>query len=199
MLGSIRDLTTVILAGIIMLVVLLVFFMVTLKGSELSYDTFNSGLANFNTCIEGNEYTVADYSNEQVLTMNVERLAAMREDLDVEEACNTDFVVSSDEQITTYAEDVYNEISNKYPGQDFGLLDTVYTAPAKYYAYLGIPQDYLFFAMSSDESQMIGYIYSPTADGYELNELWSIDESSDLDTVQNYTNNLLVKYYEKVI
>lgn len=202
MLGNIRDITTVVVAGLIMLVALLVFFMMTLKGSELSVENFTVGNENFISCSEDyqtNQILYKDYTDSSVISMDVNNLAAMREQLDITENCNTDFVVSSEEQISEYAEDVYQYVNKKYPNQQFGLLDTVYTAPAKYYAYLDTPQDYLFFTMSSDESKMMAYVYKPQADDYLITELWPIEQSSDLELVQAYTSNILVKYYEKVI
>ncbi len=198
MLGSIRDLTTVIIAGLIILVVLLVFFMMTLKGSELSRESFDIGLANFVTCTSSDEYTQTNYQNNEIITMNVDALADMRRDLDIESNCNSDFVISSDEQIQGYAQDVYTYVNGQYPEENFRLLDTVYTAPVKYYAYLNSPQDYLMFAMSSDESKMMAYVYRPGVDP-EITKLWSIEDACDLELVQSYTNNILVKYYQKVM
>lgn len=201
MLGNIRDITTVIVAGLIMLVALLVFFMMTLKGSELSAENFMIGSQNFMECSENyqaNQQLYQNYPDSQVISMDVNNLAAMRKQLDLPETCNTDFVVSSDEQISGYASDVYQYLEQKYPDLQFGLLDTVYTAPAKYYAYLEVPQDYLFFAMSSDESKMMAYVYKPQNDAYQITELWSIEQSSNLEVVQANTNNMLVKYYQKV-
>ncbi len=198
MLGSIRDLTAVIIAGLIILVALLVFFMMTLKGSELSLESYNMGLANFVTCTSNEDYTQTNYQDSEIITMNVNSLADMRRDLDIESSCNSDFVISSDDQIKSYAEEVYAYVNELYPEQNFGLLDTVYTAPSSYYAYLNTPQEYLFFTMSSDKSKMMAYVYLPGLKP-EIKELWAIEEAEDLELVQSYTNNLLVKYYQKVL
>ncbi len=202
MLGSIRDITSVIVVALLMFVVMLVFFIVTLDSAELTSDSFTIGNQQFISCAAdytktSNEYK--QYADQQVLTMDVESLADMRISIEAETTCNSDFVKSNNEQLHTYANDVYNYVSTKYPDANFGLLDTVYTAPAKYYAYLGLPQDYLFFTMDESQSILLAYIYSPTTDDGQISELWSIDEANDLELVQNYTNNLLVKYYEKVI
>lgn len=198
MLGSIRDITTVIVVGLIMLVALLVFFMMTLKGSELSLESYDIGLESFVTCTTSEDYTQTNYRDSEIITMNVDSLADMRRDLDIEPSCNSDFVISSDEQIQGYAQEVYTYVNKQYPEDDFGLLDTVYTAPAKYYAYLNSPQDYLMFAMSSDERKMMAYVYKPGVEP-KITTLWSIEDAGDLELVQSYTNNILVKYYQKVL
>lgn len=201
MLGNIRDVTTALVVGLVMLVALLVFFMMTLEGSELNLDNYQIGEQRFKSC--ANDYQQSRdlyqaYNNQAVLNANVKNLTIMREQLDIGEACSSDYVVSSDEQITTYAEAVYQELTTRYPNQQFGLLDTVYTAPAKYYAYTGNPQDYLFFALSSDETQLMAYVYKPGTNP-QITELWTIDQASNIEEVQSYTNNILVKYYEKVM
>ncbi len=198
MLGNIRDLTAVLITAIIMLVVLLVFFMTTLKGSELSLESYNSGLVNFSTCAMSTNKVQMSYQDSDVIKMSVDELAVMRRDLEVETDCNSDFVISSDEQVKSYAQDVYTYVNELHPEQNFGLLDTVYTAPSSYYAYINTPQEYLFFTMSSDESKMMAYVYKPGVD-YEITELWAIEEAEDLEIIQSYTNNLLVKYYQKVL
>ncbi len=201
MLGSIRDITTVIVAALLMFVIMLVFFIVTLDGAELTSSNFNQGILEYKACTDDydQKYTqYAQYNDQDVLMMDVDTLAEMRLEIETETSCNSDFVTSNTKQLSVYAENVYNEI-NDDSDIHYGLIDTIYTAPANYYAYLGIPQEYLFFAMSDDQSKLMGYIYAPTVDGYTLRELWSEDQSSDLDEVQSYTSNLLVKYYEKVI
>ncbi len=202
MLGNIRDITTVIVVGLLMFVGMLIFFIVSMQAQELTLERFNQGSEYFKSCSADYQLTndlYQGYTDQDVIAMDVNHLAAMREQLDITEECNTDYVISNQDQISSYAEDVYHYLQTKYPEYQFGLLDTVYTAPAKYYAYLNTSQDYLFFAMSADESTMMAYVYKPLADDYQLTELWTIDQASDLEQVQTYTSNILVKYYEKVI
>lgn len=202
MLDNIRDVTTVIAVSLIMLVAMLVFFMMTLDSSELSEEAFITSNQSFVDCAESYSETqklYETYTDQAIIDMEVLELAEMREQLEVETACTTDYVVSNDDQLTLYAQNLYDYLSDKYPNQELGLLDTIYTAPAKYYAYLGMPQSYLFFAMNSEQTMMMAYVYTPEVGGYNIEELWSIEEANDLEQVQEYTQNLLVKYYEKVI
>lgn len=201
MLGNIRDITTAVVALVIMFVALLVFLLMTMSGAELNADQFSAGYKTFVACSPNYEQTkqeYLEYDNQQLLTQSVDNLAQMREQLEIEDDCNSEFVVSGDQQISKYGEEVYEFINKSYPEDKFKLLDTVYTAPAKYYAYLGQPQDYLFYAMSEDESKLMAYVYSPDQNQATITSLWTIDEASDLQLVQEYTKNILVKYYEKV-
>ncbi|WOO88558.1 hypothetical protein R2F61_06395 [Mollicutes bacterium LVI A0078] len=202
MLGNIRDITVVIAVSLLMLVGMLVFFMTTLDSSELTEEAFVASNQDFIGCAESYQQTqklYETYTDQAILSMEVLELAEMRQELELETGCMTDYVSSNEQQLSTYAEHLYEYLTAKYPNQEFGLLDTIYTAPAKYYAYLGEPQSYLFFAMNAEQTVMLGYVYTPQVDGYNIEELWTVDEASDLEQVQDYTQNLLVKYYEKVI
>ncbi len=202
MLGNIRDVTIVIAVSLLMLVAMLVFFMTTLDSSQLTEEAFVTNNQNFIGCAESYKQTqklYKTYTDQAVIGMEVLELAEMREQLEAETGCTTDYVTSNDEQLTIYAQNLYEYLTDKYPNQQFGLLDTIYTAPSKYYAYLGEPQSYLFFAMNSEQTVMMAYVYTPEVDGYNIDELWTVEEADNLDQVQEYTQNLLVKYYEKVI
>lgn len=201
MLGNIRDITAAVVALVIMFVALLVFLLTTMGDNELNAAQFSTGYDNFVSCSANYEQTQAtyrEYDNSLILNQSVEDLAQMREQLEVKENCNSEFVVSGEKQVSTYGEEVYNYVNETYPQDKFKLLDTVYTAPAKYYAYIGQPQDYLFFAMSEDESKLMAYTYAPDQEQSKITSLWTIEQSTDLQLVQTYTKNILVKYYEKV-
>lgn len=200
MLNSIRDITAILISGVVILVGLLIFFMVTLSGSELSFDNFDSELDFFIKCesdYENQNELFSTYTNENIMLMNVDSLANMRIELDKSSSCNSDFVISSDDQIRIYAEATYDFIITTYPNENLTLLDAVYTAPSSYYTYTGIPQDYLFFAMDQEGSIMMAFIFDPKTES--ATQLWTIEEADDFDVVEKYSNNILVKYFEKAL
>lgn len=202
MLDNIRDHVVTIAVGLVMLIALLVFFIVTLEKSPFIYSDYQIGQVNFESCAEDFQQTNSlyqQYQNKQILTMSESDLITLRNSLDQKSSCTTDYLVSNDTQIREYAENLYEYINAQGYEQQLSLLDTVYTAPASYYGYTQTPQDYLYFAMSEDEQVLLGFIYTPTEDGFQIETLWTYQQGDDLETVQAMSKNLLVKYYEKVI
>ncbi|WOO86439.1 hypothetical protein RZE82_04840 [Mollicutes bacterium LVI A0039] len=201
MLSNIRDVVTAIIVGIVAFVIIILFFILTLEKKPLTIDSFQIGHQTFTECVtdysERNEL-YQDYANELVLKMPVAELSALRTQLEVKVSCPTSYVTSNEEQLEVYAAAVYEYVQSQGFDQEYKLLDTIYTAPASYYAYLQQPQDYLFWAMSADEQVLIAYVYEPGSSEGHITQLWSEESGSDLEFVQASSNNLLVKYFEKV-
>ncbi len=81
MLGSIRDITTVIVVALLMFVLMLVFFMTTLDSAMLTAESFNQGGSEFKACAsdyDTKHELFQSYENEAILKMEVEELAQMR-------------------------------------------------------------------------------------------------------------------------
>ncbi len=154
---------------------------------ELDYSKFEQQQAKFNECYDNSETQLAtDLYHTDLLQYDEAELAQIMLD-SFQTACDTTYTISSEGQISDMA--MYIALQT-----DLQLLDTVYTTSSSYYAIVGVPQEYLFFAMNEDKTSLAAYVVIPT-DEYNYIEIFN---TTNLDEAKIKTQYLLLFYNEQV-
>lgn len=169
--------------------------------NSFDYDKFTQGQEVFNACyenVDAKREEVEEFKNEIEATSSIQDMTREIADVLPKTNCKTSFVTSDMDQIRTMAELVLSDVQDFYGTQDVKIIDSVYSTSEQYAAVYQSPRSYLFFGMTSDESSIIGIIVTPTKDGYDLERLWSREESDSLDYTQKRVQNLLYLYTEGV-
>ena len=201
MLGSIRDIVIAVVSFIVLFATLIILFIIFAEGRSFDYQNFNSGLAEFKVCasnydeinsaatqVENNEFIRwSDKEVEQFYTNN-----------EFASPCNSSFTTSNEEQIREYAYEALDFATDFYKEQAY-LIDAVYTAPSSYYAFIGKPQEYLYFALPKNQEQIVGVLVQQGKDGLIVTNTWELEDTINLKSTEQFVKLMLVKYSEKVI
>ncbi len=197
MLNNIRDIVLTVIVFIIFFVAMLLLIITLRKNQPLDLENFTANASLYQECV-GDINQVA-YDDSDIINMTTEQLVLVHEDLTTSNNCNSSFVVSNRDQLSVYATEMIDVVSEYYGDEEFGFLDAIYTAPSNYYANLNTTQEYLFFTMNTDETKLAAFRVTPNLDEtISVAPIWDINTSSDLDLVQSYTEKLLVKYKEQI-
>ncbi len=197
MLNNIKDTVIVIIVFLLLFVGALLFFITTSSNIAMDSENFDGYLENYSEC--RGEYDSKTYDDTDIINMSIEEVKLIHEEIGQKTNCSSKFVVSNDEQISDYSYELLPELENYFGNKEFGYIDAIYTAPSRYYADLGIPQQYLFFAMDRDETKLVAIVAKPNLEGgLEHEFLWDIQTAEDLELVQSYVEKLLVKYKEQI-
>ncbi len=180
-------------AIIAMIIVSVIFYLlatfILFKGAtnyELNLEEFQIKLEEFQKCYNKESVVASKLYHTNLLDFDEEELYRIMKD-EFNTSCNTTFVVSSNKQIQDMA--LYLTTQT-----DYKFLDVVYTAPSRYYAIQGVPQEYLFIAMNEKKTEMKAFVVVPK-DEYEIIEVFT---SSDIDIASKQLQHLLLFYNEQV-
>ncbi len=111
---------------------------------------------------------------------------------------STSFVTSSNEQLSEMAELVIEEGKKFFGEENIKILNIVYAPEERVSVYLESPRSYLFYPVTENQEEMVGMIVTPTEAGYDIESLWGIEESRDVEFVAQEVNRLLFIYTNKV-
>lgn len=182
-------------AIVLVIVVTVTFYLVAVtilfKGMnkfELNFETFEDNLSTFNECYSGEDSDLAKslYHTDLMKMDNKELFDMMTNSFAT--TCDSRFVVSSEKQVSNMAKYLVENI-------DLKLVDNVYTTNSSYYAIINLPQEYLFFAMNDEKTQIAGYVVIPTKSGYEYIEVFN---TTDVEEAKIATEKVLLFYNEQV-
>lgn len=202
MLNDIKQYVVGIIVFVIVCFVILLMFTNSIVEPTYSATTFSQDLESFKTCAtdyEQKHELAKTIDNNEFIYLSDEELAEAYPNYVFETSCEVGFVNTEDEKMEEMAMEAYNYATKYFNTSEVGLINATYSAPSSYYAYLGEPAEYLYFAMTKDEQNIVGIVVQPNGDGtYNITPTWPYEQSGDLTTTDKYSDRLLLKYNTKV-
>ncbi len=147
---------------------------------------------------EENSKKVKEYVDEIEVTTTINEENTSIYDILPEKTSETSFVSSNDDQVRDMAKAAVEVAQDFYGIDDVKFVTSVYAVEERLAVYTETPRSYLFFALTPDESKMVGIVVTPTPSGYDIETLWTVEQASDTSYVETETNRLLFIFSNQV-
>ncbi len=147
---------------------------------------------------EDNQQKITDYVRMLYSHTAPETINESIHNILPEPVIDTGFVSSNDDQVREMASLVLAEAQEIFGTENAKMVNAVYAIDEVVAVYLQQPQSYLFYALTSDQSQIIGFVVTPSEDGYNIEELWSLDQAADVDFTTREANRALFIFTNKI-
>lgn len=167
------------------------------KEPEFSYRNFEDNQEEFFNCVDDIAvFTRAQVFNNSFLDLELEEITEEYQKLIETVNCKAGHVTSTFDEVKEMALIIVSAAQEFYNSEDIKVIDAVYTTKEQYSALLQQPQEYLFFALNSDQSRIVGFTIKPDQTGYLVENLWEYEQSDDVAYTQSVVQKLLIVFNE---
>ena len=196
-LQRINEYLIMIFVAVIMFLIGITVLHSAVKEPEFNYENFQEHQQEFMDCINDTEvFTKAQDFHSSFLDLGLEKITEEYHKLIETANCKASHVTSTYDEVKEMALIVVSAAQEFYNSEDIKVIDAVYTTNEQYSAVLKQPQEYLFFALNSDQSRIIAFTIKPNRDGYAVQNLWEYEQSDDVLYTQSVVQKLLIVFNE---
>ena len=196
-LQRINEYLLMIFVAVIMFLIGITVLHSAVKEPKFNYENFLEQQQEFSNCINDTElFTKAQDFHSSFLDLELEEITEEYHKLIETPNCQASYVTSTYDEVKEMALIVVSAAQEFFNSEDIKVIDAVYTTKEQYSALLQQPQEYLFFALNSDQSRIIALTIKPTREGYVVQNVWEYEQSDDVLYTQSVVQKLLIVFNE---